>query len=53
MSILIELGGAIAGMLSEYAIKRRWTSGKVFFVPFSVFFVMAMIASFFMKQRSA
>jgi hypothetical protein len=32
MSLFVEIGGMIAGMLSEYASSRRWSKLKTFFV---------------------
>ena len=49
--MLIELGGAVAGMLSEYAHKRGWSIKVIFFTSFSIFFAIAFAASFIYKTE--
>lgn len=51
MSILIELAGAVAGMLSEYMQKKGWGAKLTFFASFGIFFSMGFIASFFYKSE--
>ncbi|WP_288391917.1 hypothetical protein [uncultured Herbaspirillum sp.] len=39
MSLIIELVGMLSGMLAEYAIEKKWSKVKLFFVTSTFSFV--------------
>lgn len=52
MSLMVELAGFLAGMISEYAQQKRWGSFKVFIVTFSLFFTLfALYVLLFPSER--
>ncbi len=44
MSIIVEIAGMAAGMLSEYASSKGWGKIKTFFVASSVFFAIFLLS---------
>ena len=44
MSIIVEIAGMVAGMLSEYSSSRGWGKAKTFFVASGLFFTIFFLS---------
>ena len=52
MSIIVEIAGMAAGMLSEYSSSRGWGKAKTFFVACGLFFTIYFLyALMFPSER--
>lgn len=43
MSILVEIGGFLGGVLNAYAKKKKWSKFKYFLIVFTSFFVVGFL----------
>jgi hypothetical protein len=40
MSLIVEIGGMLGGMLAEYASSKKWSKPKIFFATSCSFFTL-------------